>query len=87
MNERIKQLMPNPWTFPYPDRELYTKEQFEKFAELILLECTQVLFNESERLYDQSTEETNHRTANELEACAENCMSNIAALERHFGVE
>jgi hypothetical protein len=39
MNERIKQLMPNPWTFPYPDRELYTKEQFEKFAELIVREC------------------------------------------------
>lgn len=39
MNERIKELMPKPWTFPYPDRELYTKEQFEKFAELIVKEC------------------------------------------------
>ena len=36
MNERIKRLMPKPWTFPYPDRELYTKEQMEKFAELIV---------------------------------------------------
>jgi hypothetical protein len=35
---RIKELMPKPWTFPYPDRELYTKEQFEKFAELIVRE-------------------------------------------------
>ena len=43
MNERIKQLMPNPWTFPYPDRELYTKEQFEKFAELIVKECAEVV--------------------------------------------
>ena len=43
MNERIKQLMPNPWTFPYPDRELYTKEQFEKFAELIVEECRYVM--------------------------------------------
>ena len=42
MNERIKQLMPNPWTFPYPDRELYTKEQFEKFAELIVKKCMDV---------------------------------------------
>jgi hypothetical protein len=42
MNERIKQLMPNPWTFPYPDRELYTKEQFERFAELIVRECVTV---------------------------------------------
>jgi hypothetical protein len=39
MNERIRELMPKPWTFPYPDRELYTKEQFEKFAELIVKEC------------------------------------------------
>jgi hypothetical protein len=36
MNDRIKELMPKPWTFPYPDRELYTKEQLEKFAELLL---------------------------------------------------
>ena len=39
MNERIQELMPKPWTFPYPDRELFTKEQFEKFAELIVQEC------------------------------------------------
>ena len=42
MNERIRELMPKPWTFPYPDRELYTKEQFEKFAELIVKECMDV---------------------------------------------
>jgi len=38
-NSRIQELMPKPWTFPYPDRELYTKEQLEKFAELIVKEC------------------------------------------------
>jgi hypothetical protein len=37
--------MPNPWTFPYPDRELYTKEQFEKFAELIVAECIGIVEN------------------------------------------
>jgi len=42
MNERIKELMPKPWTFPYPDRELYKKEQFEKFAELIVRECAEL---------------------------------------------
>jgi hypothetical protein len=35
--------MPNPWTFPYPDRELYTKEQLEKFAELIVRECAVII--------------------------------------------
>lgn len=43
MNERIRELMPKPWTFPYPDRELYTKEQFENFAELIVQECIDVV--------------------------------------------
>lgn len=45
MNERIKELMPKPWTFPYPDRELYTKEQFEKFAELIVKECSNIVLH------------------------------------------
>jgi hypothetical protein len=45
MNERIKQLMPKPWTWPFPDRELYTKEQFEKFAEMIVQECAEVADN------------------------------------------
>jgi hypothetical protein len=45
MNDRIKQLMPKPWTWPFPDRELYTKEQFEKFAELIVRECAEVADN------------------------------------------
>jgi hypothetical protein len=42
MNDRIQELMPKPWTFPYPDREMYTKEQFEKFAELIIRECAKI---------------------------------------------
>ena len=35
---RIKELMPTPWTFPYPDRELYTKEQMMHFAKSIVEE-------------------------------------------------
>ena len=45
MNERIKELMPKPWTFPYPDREMYSKEQMEKFAELMVKECMNVIYN------------------------------------------
>ena len=43
MNERIKELMPKPWTFPYPDREMYSKEQMEKFAELIVRDCIKIV--------------------------------------------
>jgi hypothetical protein len=39
MNERIKELIPRPWTFPYPDREMYSREQMEHFAELLVREC------------------------------------------------
>ena len=94
MNERIEKLVRQAGLTQAKDfksgdevKNFVFGNGLEKFAELILLECTQVLFNESERLYDLSTEETNHRTANELEACAENCINNIAALERHFGIE
>ena len=45
MNERIREFMPKPWVWPYPDRELYTKEQLEKFAELIVRKCAHVGFN------------------------------------------
>ena len=44
MNPRIKELIPKPWTFPYPDREMYSKEQMEKFAELIVRECMSNLY-------------------------------------------
>jgi hypothetical protein len=47
MNDRIQELMPKPWTFPYPDRELYTKEQFGKFAELIIRECIDTVLDSS----------------------------------------
>lgn len=45
MNERIKELLPKPWTFPYPDREMYTKEQLAHLAELIVKECIVVVQN------------------------------------------
>lgn len=31
--------MPKPWTFPYPDREMYSKEQMQRLAEIIVQEC------------------------------------------------
>jgi hypothetical protein len=54
MHSRLKELMPKPWTFPYPDRELYTKEQFEKFAELIVKECLDQCYNRgmNDELYE-----------------------------------
>ncbi len=74
MNERIRELMPKPWTFPYPDRELYTKEQFENFAELIVQKCaSQVRFTDLLLCNDDSDGEI--------------LLQASVQLKQHFGVE
>ena len=42
MNARVKELMPKPWVSPYPDREMYSKEQMEHFAEQIIKQCIEI---------------------------------------------
>lgn len=59
----------------------------EKFAELIINECTQLLFAESERLYAYASECDIMRHSDEAELCAEKCMDNVTMIEEHFGVE
>jgi hypothetical protein len=59
----------------------------EKFAELIVSECTSLLFDESERLYGYSTECDNMRESDEAELVAEKCVDLITMIEQHFGVE
>ena len=96
MNERIRELKNQAWTLVSEEErargELYgAREQWErcdqKFAELIIAECTQVLFDEAERLNGLSSEETNLAISDDLESCAEKCMDNIVRIEEHFGVE
>ena len=91
MNERIQELELEAAYGNIDPNGPFTPEEFNnftaKFAELILLECTQVLFNESERLYERSTVETGWQNSRDYEMCSDNCMDNIAALERHFGIE
>ena len=90
MNQRIKELAEqatfiqgptpyNPLTF-----EVFDKE---KFAELIIQECTSLLFDESERLYAYSSECNNMRESDDAELTAEKCMDNIKMIEDHFGVK
>jgi len=92
MNERIRELAEQATSIvemvgPQGYASSYANFDREKFAELILLECTQVLFNESERFYDLSIEEPGWQNSRDYELCAENCVDNIAAIERHFGIE
>ena len=58
-----------------------------KFAELIVRECTAALFDESERLSGLYSEEDNWNSAEEYEIRSNQCIDDIALIEKHFGVE
>jgi hypothetical protein len=90
MNERIKELSKQAYEDVIQNTPsfLVTKEMFEeKFAELIIQECTGVLFDESEKLSALYSEEDNWQSAEEYEIRSNQCIDNIAVIEKHFGVE
>ena len=97
MNERIKELAEQAglvrngdfgmkrWEGPRSDS--ISDQDLEKFAQLIVRECTAVLFDESERLSGLSLNEDNWDYAEEYEVCSNQCINDIALIEKHFGVE
>jgi hypothetical protein len=95
MNERIRelaeQILPNEKEFHQGDPTewgyFFTGEELEKFAELIVRECADVLRAESERLYKLSAEEKDKLFASNYEICAEKCWDNEVMIKEHFGVE
>jgi hypothetical protein len=80
MSERIKELYL---------KSLNDNQEFcyQRFAKLVVKECTGLLWNESERLYEYSSECNNERHSDEAELSAEKCLDNIKMLEEHFGIE
>jgi hypothetical protein len=74
----------NPDTGITHHREFFDKE---KFAELIVAECTAALFDESERLSGLYSDEDNWASAEEYEIRSNQCIDDIALIEKHFGVE
>ena len=90
MNERIKELAKQCYeTGPigkdgWPE---YSRFNEQKFAELIVRECTAALFDESERLSELSLNDVNWNYALEYEVCSNQCINDIALIEKHFGVE
>lgn len=85
MNEKVKKLLEQAGTDT--SGKWLSLDNAEKFAELIIQECTQLLFAESERLYTYSSECDIMSRSEEAELCAEKCMDNIAMIEEHFGVQ
>lgn len=92
MNERIHKLAEQADLYARSDNssmlfENFQKRYTEKFVELIVQECTNLLFDESERLYAYSSECDNMRESDEAELVAEKCVDLITMIEEHFGVE
>lgn len=85
MNEKVKKLLEQAGTDT--SGKWLSLDNAEKFAELIIQECTQLLFAESERLYTYSSECDIMSRSEEAELCAEKCMDNITMIEEHFGVQ
>ncbi len=81
MNKRMRELEKQCWD--YQTNHLNT----DKFAELIVQECVNILIEESERLYKLSAEEKDELFASNFEICAEKCVDNVEALKEHFGVK
>ena len=81
MNKRMRELEKQCWD--YQTNHLNT----DKFAELIVQVCVNVLREESERLYKLSAEEKDELFASNFEICAEKCVDNVEALKEHFGVK
>jgi hypothetical protein len=89
MNERIQKLIEQATTIEYGVDNGFDRVFFDKvkFAELIISECSNILFDESERLFAYSTECDNVRKSDEAELIAEKCVDLITMIEQHFGVE
>ena len=90
MNERIRELAELSGfkvDWQHEDVQALKMARFEKFAELIVRECTAALFDESERLYGLYSEEDSWNSAEEYEIRSNQCVDDIALIEKHFGVE
>jgi len=88
MNDRIREVWIKAAREDSDPDNWDTQEQFiERFAQLIVKECTNLLFDESERLYAYSSECDNMRESDEAELVAEKCVDLITMIEEHFGVE
>lgn len=88
MNERIRDIaLEASVKYIAAEEWIFTDSELEKFAKLIVAECTAVLFDESERLSGLYSEEDNWHSAEEYEICSNQCVNDIALIEKHFRVE
>lgn len=82
--QALDEAVPETWTTLSPVQLMRLRD---KFAELIVRECTAALFDESERLSGLYSEEDNWNSAEEYEIRSNQCIDDITLIEKHFGVE
>jgi len=89
MNERIEHCLYQAGLTAqgcWDELDDYARQGIEKFAEVIVAECTAALFDESERLSGLSLNE-DWDSFEKYEICSNQCIDDIALIEKHFGVE
>ncbi len=90
MNERIealaKQAAEYAIEFAVKDQELYIPKLMEKFAELIIRECVNVMLNTDEQKFVVETEGWELGGANH-NAWDRGILDAVATVKEHFGVE
>jgi hypothetical protein len=82
MNKLIRDLMPKPWVFPYPDREMYSKEQMEHFSLLIVGECIHVIKEQAGLCLKSNASEDELK---EIDLKVKALLASQTAIARHFG--
>ena len=90
MNARIRELAEQASSTNKQSLGVYQfyTDELEKFAELMAKEFSNLLWEESERLYAYSSEcDDNSRESEEAELVAEKCVDLIKMVEEHFGVK
>jgi len=88
MNERIEELAAKTNAWCIENHLFYPSVWQAKFAELIVQECSNLLWQESERLQSYAINNfQNYRDSANAELLAEKCLEFISMFEKHFGVE
>ena len=88
MNERWKDLIKQAIQEIGPEDNPSKEETLKRYAELMVKEFSDLLWEESERLYAYSSEcDDNSHESDEAEVVAEKCVDLIKMVEEHFGVK
>lgn len=86
MNERFKELRDE--AFRLTEWETLDYDAIlEKFGELIVKECVDVLETEIGRLTEYGNSVDNEDYKSDVDVCITKCIDNIMSIQEHFGIK